>query len=338
MNKFKSFICFFLLFVVNIFYLSGQSGGNYVLVIHGGAGNVTPERIDDEIKPVYVEELTGALLSGERILKNGGSGLDAVEAAVRFLEDSPLFNAGKGAVFTAEGKNELDASIMCGKQVNSGAVASVTNVKNPVSAARMVMEESPHVLLVGEGAERFSSERGLEIVDPSYFFDQRRWDSYKEWLRRMEKGGSGNNEPREDGFTGTVGAVALDMNGNLAAATSTGGMTGKKFGRVGDSPIIGAGTYANNKTCAVSATGHGEYFIRNVVAYDISARMEYQGESLKEAADYVINNKLKEINASGGIIAVDKDGNYAMPFNTEGMFRGYVNSKGELEVKMFGDD
>ncbi len=338
MNKNISFVFLLLLFIINIFGLSGQSVNSYVLVIHGGAGNVTPERIDDEIRPVYIEVLTEALISGERVLKNGGSSLDAVETAVRILEDSPLFNAGRGAVFNAEGKNELDASIMCGKEINSGAVASVTNVKNPVSAARMVMEESPHVLLVSEGAERFSYEKGLEIVDPSYFFDQKRWDVYKEFLRRMEIEKKGMNEPHYDGTTGTVGAVALDMDGNLAAATSTGGMTGKKFGRVGDSPIIGAGTYASNKTCAVSATGHGEYFIRNVVAYDISARMKYSGETLMETAEYVINTKLKDIDARGGIIAVDKDGNIAMPFNTEGMFRGYINSKGQMEVKMFGDE
>ncbi len=329
---------FLLTFIFFIFKLWGQSESHYVLVIHGGAGNVIPERITEDVQPDYVEKLTESLRVGEDILKNGGSSLDAVEAVVRVLEDSPLFNAGRGAVFTIDGNNELDASIMCGKDINSGAVASVTNVKNPVSAARKVMEESPHVLLIGKGAERFSYEKGLEIVAPSYFFDQERWDNYREFLKRQRSGDTGMNDPSPVDMIGTVGAVALDIHGNLAAATSTGGMTGKQFGRVGDSPIIGAGTYANNESCAVSATGHGEYFIRNVVAYDITARMKYKGVSLEEAAEYVINNKLKEINARGGIIAVDKDGNISMPFNTEGMFRGFITSEGRLEVKMFGDE
>ncbi len=333
----KCFITLILVLLLKVSGLSGQSDSQYVLVIHGGAGNVTPERISAEVKPAYVEKLTEALLAGEEILKNNGSSLDAVEAAVRILEDSPLFNAGRGAVFTIEGKNELDASIMCGKEINSGAIASVTNVKNPISAARKVMEESPHVLLIGKGAERFSFEKGLEIVDPSYFFDQQRWDSYREMLKQRQRENTGMIEHEPGEMMGTVGAVAMDMNGNLAAATSTGGMTGKQYGRVGDSPIIGAGTYANNQSCAVSATGHGEYFIRNVVAYDIAARMKYKGDSLEEAADYVVNNRLKEINASGGVIAVDKDGNIAMPFNSEGMFRGYVNSNEQMEVKMFGN-
>ncbi len=328
-----------LTFIFIVFGLSGQQDSLYVLVIHGGAGNITPERITKDVKPAYVAKLTESLQAGEEILKNGGTSLDAVEAAVRVLEDSPLFNAGRGAVFTIDGNNELDASIMCGKEINSGAVASITNVKNPISAARKVMEESPHVLLIGKGAERFSYEKGLEIVDPSYFFDQERWDNYRELLKRQRKGGdTGMNDPSPDDMMGTVGAVALDIHGNLAAATSTGGMSGKQFGRVGDSPIIGAGTYANNKSCAVSATGHGEYFIRNVVAYDISARMKYKGTSLDEAANYIINDKLKGLNVNGGLISVDKEGNITMPFNTSGMHRGFVNSEGQLEVKIFGDE
>ncbi len=335
---YRYFILTLILLVLNNLNVGGQSDSKYVMVIHGGAGNITRERIHEEIKPDYVDKLTEALKAGKAILKNGGSSLDAVEATIHILENSPLFNAGKGAVFTIEGNNELDASIMCGKTLNSGAIASVTNIKNPVSAARKVMEESSHVMLMGKGAEKFAYEQNLEIVDPSYFFDQQRWEDYKKFLDQYKNDDTGSNTTEPDNKMGTVGAVALDMNGNLAAATSTGGMTGKKYGRVGDSPIIGAGTYANNNSCAVSATGHGEYFIRNVVAYDISALMQYKGKKLEEAASYVVNDKLKKINASGGIIAVDKDGNISMPFNTTGMFRGFVNSEDQMEVKIFDEN
>jgi L-asparaginase / beta-aspartyl-peptidase len=312
----------------------GQS--QYVLVIHGGAGNLSREGITGANEAAYHAKLEEALAAGESILKEGGSSMDAVVAAVKILEDSPFFNAGKGAVFNYEGQNELDASIMCGATLQAGAVAGVTNIRNPITAARSVMENSPHVMLMGKGAEQFAYDQGLEIVDPSYFFDQRRWDQYREHLRRTQQM-RGSLDVDEDWKYGTVGAVALDLDGNLAAATSTGGMTGKRFGRIGDSPIIGAGTYADNNSCAVSATGHGEYFIRNVVAYDIAVRMAYAGQSLEEAANYVINEKLKELNANGGVIAVDKDGNISMPFNTSGMFRGYVKSGEEKVTRIFLD-
>jgi L-asparaginase / beta-aspartyl-peptidase len=328
----KKVVRLFVLSFLLVFSLQISAQGRYTLVIHGGSGNISRERMSNEREAEYQAKLSEALKVGEAILKAGGSSMDAVVAAVMILEDSPLFNAGKGAVFNFEGRNELDASIMDGKTLQAGAVAGITNIKNPITAARKVMENSPHVMLTGRGAEQFAFEQGLEAVDPSYFFDQSRWDQYREFLR-------GNTQLRgmtdPDMKMGTVGAVALDMDGNLAAATSTGGMTGKRFGRIGDSPIIGAGTYANNQTCAVSATGHGEYFIRNVVAYDISALMLYSGKTLEEAANENVMEKLVEQGGNGGIIAVDRDGNVAMPFNTTGMFRGFVKSTGETEVKIF---
>jgi len=298
---------------------------DYVLVVHGGAGAMSRENMTEERIVLAKAGLQQALDAGEEILMNGGTSLDAVEAAVRLLEDHPLFNAGRGAVFNAEGKIELDASIMDGSTLKAGAVAGVRTVKNPISLARKVMEASPHVLLIGQGAEVFAKEQGIEIVDSSWFFTEHRWNEYLRIRERID------NEGRE----GTVGAVALDKHGNLAAATSTGGMVMKRFGRVGDSPIIGAGTYANNATCAVSATGHGEYFIRNVVSYDISALMLYKQMGLEEAANHVVMDKLVKQNGKGGVIAVDKDGNIAMPFNTNGMFRGFVNSTSETSVMIF---
>ncbi len=299
----------------------------YVLLIHGGAGGGKKESITEEQRQKYYEILTKALEAGEDILKNGGSSLDAVEIAINIMEDSPLFNSGKGAVFTSQGKNELDASIMDGRDLNAGAVASVTTIKNPISAARKVMTDSKHVLLVGKGAEIFAEEEGLEIVDTSYFYTPGRWKSLQKAQEREKK----KNQVKQDKFS-TVGAVALDKYGNLAAGTSTGGMTNKMFGRIGDSPIIGAGTYADNKTCAVSATGHGEFFIRNVVAYDISALMKYKGWPLKEAAEYVVMTKLENIGAGGGIIAVDYKGNVAMSFNTTSMMRGMVSEGDEMKI------
>lgn len=296
---------------------------HWVIVIHGGAGTIIKSEMTDELESAYRQKLSEALDLGSDILNNGGSSLDAITAAINCMEDSPLFNAGKGSVFTEEGKNEMDASIMEGASLNAGAVAGVRTVKNPVLAARKVMENSPHVMLTGEDADEFSKNQGLEIVDSSYFFTNKRWDSFK--------------RANKNKF-GTVGAVALDMNGNLAAATSTGGMTNKMKGRVGDSPIIGAGTYADNKGCAVSATGHGEYFIRNVVAYDINALMKYSGVSLKEAATFVIMKKLKDQGAEGGIIGVDKAGNFVTIFNTKGMYRGYKNSAGFSEIKIYSDN
>ncbi len=294
---------------------------NYVVVIHGGAGNIVKENYTQEKIDAYTQKLQEALDATEKIVKNGGSAIDAVCAAIIILEDSPLFNAGKGAVFAANGKNELDASIMDGKTIKAGAVANVTTIKNPILAAKEVMLNSAHVFLIKEGAEKFAAERGLTIVKPKYFFTQESWDRLK--------------KEQKDDKNGTVGCVVLDTHGNLAAGTSTGGMSNKKWGRVGDSPIIGAGTYANNETCAVSATGHGEFFIRNVVAYDIAALMDYKGLSLKEASEFVINDKLKKQNATGGVICVDKNGNVSMPFNTKGMFRAFVKSNGETAVLMF---
>jgi L-asparaginase / beta-aspartyl-peptidase len=314
------------------------------LVIHGGAGTITKANMTPEKEKAYKEVLNQALKTGYAILEKGGSSLDAVEATVRVMEDSPLFNAGKGAVFTNEGKNELDAAIMDGKTGKAGAVASLTTVRNPITAARAVMEQSEHVMLIGQGAEKFAKEKGLEIVDPSYFRTETR---YQQLQKLKEKEGektkldhdSSGTSSTENIFVegekfGTVGAVALDAYGNLAAATSTGGMTNKRYGRVGDVPIIGAGTYADNNTCAVSATGHGEYFIRSVVAHDIAALMEYKGYSLKKAADEVVMKKLVKRGGEGGVIAVDKDGNVAMPFNSAGMYRGYIK-KGKAEVAIY---
>ena len=299
---------------------SEREDGGFVLVIHGGAGTILKENMSDEKEQQIKIKLQEALQVGSEILKNGGSSLDAVTETICVLEDSPLFNAGKGAVFTAEGVNEMDASIMDGSDLNAGAVAGVRTIKNPIRAARAVMEASPHVLLSGAGADTFALLEGLVIVDPEYFFTKNRWESFQKVKAKKEQGEK----------HGTVGAVALDKHGNLAVATSTGGMTYKMKGRVGDSPIIGAGTYADNKTCAVSATGHGEFFMRNVVAYDISALMKYKGLSLSEAADEVIQQKLKSIGGDGGIIAVDKNGNFTMTFNTAGMYRGFITSEGEM--------
>lgn len=302
---------------------------DWVIVIHGGAGNLNPEDFSSEKDKPYLDKLTEALETGAKILETGGSSLDAVVATINILEDSPLFNAGKGAVFNAEGVNELDASIMDGKTLHAGAVAGVTTIKNPINAARLVMEKSGHVMLIKDGAEKFARENGLEMVDPSYFFTEKRWENLQEAKQREQQR---LEDQTKKG--GTVGCVALDKNGNLAAGTSTGGMTNKKYGRVGDSPIIGAGTYANNQSCAVSATGHGEYFICNVVAYDISVRMLYQDETLENAADQIIK-KLKSQGGNGGVIALDKDGNIAMPFNTTGMFRGFYKAGDKPEVGIF---
>lgn len=296
----------------------------YVIVIHGGAGVILKENLSDEIEKQYREKLGEALEKGIELLKNGTNGLDVVEQVINILEDSPLFNAGKGAVFTHNGRNELDASIMDGKTLNAGAVAGVTDIKNPICAARSVMTDSEHVILTGKGASAFAKKKGIEMVDSSYFFTERRWNSLQRALQRETV-----QEPE------TVGCVILDKEGNLAAGTSTGGMTNKKYGRVGDTPIIGAGTYANNNTCAVSATGHGEFFIRYAVAYDISALIEYKKMSLNEAADFVINEKLKMAGGDGGIIAVDKNGNIAMIFNTPGMYRAFAKSTGEKGIFIF---
>ena len=304
--------------------------GKWVLVIHGGAGGPAKGTMNAEKEKEYAWKLNEALQAGAEILKNGGKSLDAVQAVVRFMEDCPLFNAGKGAVLDEVGKAELDASIMDGKTLKAGAVAGVTTIKNPILAARKVMDNPPHVLLIGGGAEKFAKEQGLEIVDPSYFITKERQD---QWMKSKSK--PVEKKPEEQKKPGTVGAVALDMDGNLAAATSTGGMMHKMQGRVGDTPIIGAGTYANNNTCAVSATGHGEFFICNVVAYDVYALMEYKGMTLADATDFIILKKLKDQGGDGGLIALDKEGNIAMPFNTNAMFRGYIKSDGTTAVYLW---
>jgi beta-aspartyl-peptidase (threonine type) len=321
------------------------------LVIHGGAGTILKKNMTAEKEKEYQEKLNETLLAGYEILVNGGSSVEAVEKAIQIMEDSPLFNAGKGSVFNSEGKNEMDASIMEGKHLNAGSVAQVNGIKNPISAARLVMEESPHVMMVGQGAVEFVKEHELELVDSSYFFDERRWKQWQnikgsneQQLDHSDERSDVNqnqfdiefNEKLDHKF-GTVGAVAIDAEGNIAAGTSTGGMTNKMYGRVGDSPIIGSGTYANNTTCGVSCTGHGEYFIRSVVAYDIAALMEYTNISLEEAAHIVVHKKLKEIGGSGGIIAVDSAGNYALTFNTEGMYRGVISNDKNPQVFIYKD-
>ena len=307
-----------------------------MLVVHGGAGTMTRGSMSADMEKQYRAALEEALRTGHAILARGGSSIDAVEATVRVLEDNPLFNAGKGAVFTHEGRNELDASIMEGKTRKAGAVAGVTIIRNPISAARAVMEKSPHVMMTGKGAELFATKMGLEIVDPSYFWTERRWKSLQNELRKETSPQSALPSDPERKH-GTVGAVAVDRAGNLAAATSTGGMTNKQYGRVGDSPIIGAGTFAENESCAVSATGHGEFFIRWTVAYDIAALMKYRGMTVQAAADEVINKKLKAVEGEGGVIALDAKGNFAMPFNSEGMYRGWIGADGVPKVSIYKD-
>lgn len=309
----------------------------YSIAIHGGAGTMSRSKMSPEKEAAYTAALDSALLIGETILKDGGTALDAVENTISFLEDCPLFNSGRGAVFTHEGKNELDASIMDGESQKAGAVGSVMTVKHPIQLARAVMEKSPHVFLSGRGAEIFAAENGIEIVDPQWFHTPERWEALQKTLaKEAEKEKTGDISPLEnsDYKYGTVGCVALDKHGNLAAGTSTGGMTNKRWNRLGDSPVIGAGTYASNDACAVSCTGHGEFFIRYAVAHDVWARMVYKGESLGEAADFIVNKKLVEKGGEGGLIAVDKLGNIALPFNTEGMYRAYAKP-GERKVSIF---
>ncbi|MHC1733724.1 MAG: isoaspartyl peptidase/L-asparaginase family protein [Bacteroidales bacterium] len=310
--------------VMEIDLLLPKAGAPWAIVIHGGAGIITRARMTPEADAEYRRVMQVVIDSGAAVLSAGGSALDAVERAIRMMEDSPLFNAGKGAVFTHEGRNELDAAVMDGSTLAAGAVAGVIDIRNPITAARAVMEQSPHVMLTGRGASEFAADKGLEIVDPSYFREESR---FRELQRAIE------SEKH-----GTVGCVALDMNGDLVAGTSTGGMTNKRYNRIGDVPIIGAGTYANNATCAVSATGHGEFFIRYTVAHDISALMEYKGLSLDEAASVVVHDKLVKAGGTGGIVSVDRKGNVSMPFNTEGMYRGYRTSGGKTGVFIFSDE
>ena len=315
---------------------------SFGIVIHGGAGTILKKNMTKEKENDYRSALSSAIKIGYDVLKNGGSSKEAVEKTINFMEDSPLFNAGKGGVLTSEGTIELDASFMDGKTLNAGAVSGVKRVKNPISAAIKVMEESPHVMLSGQGADLFSQIQGLEIVDQDYFFTERRINGLKR-VQKAEKlkGVYKNQNERsylENQRYGTVGCVALDKSGNLAAGTSTGGMTNKKWNRIGDAPIIGAGTYANNLTCAISATGWGEFFIRAVVAHDISAIMEYKGLSIQEAAYEVIHNKVGALGGNGGIIGIDSNGNIAMEMNTSGMYRAYMNHEGQFDVKIYKDE
>ncbi len=321
-------------------------------VIHGGAGVIRKGDLSPEKEAEYRKKLEEAVVAGYKALQAGKTSLDAVEIAIRILEDSPLFNAGKGAVFTNDGKNELDASIMDGKTLAAGAVAGVHRVKNPITLARAVMEKSPHVMMVGDGAEKFAEQERIELVDPKYFFTQERFDSLQKILKeekekqnqkpKVQSSNSGNplleqmteTQKLPENKFGTVGAVALDKDGNLAAGTSTGGMTNKKFGRVGDAPVIGAGTYANNDSCAVSATGWGEFFIRLGVARDISALMEYRALPVQQAVDMEMN-KVKTLGGDGGVIAMDKFGNIGISFNSEGMYRAYINADGKPVVEIY---
>jgi L-asparaginase / beta-aspartyl-peptidase len=388
----KLFIILSLFFLNKVLAQPGTTpvSDRFVLVIHGGAGTILKSQMTPEKEKAYQNALDKALQLGSAILAKGGTALDAVEAAVKSMEDDPLFNAGKGAVFTNEGKNELDAAIMNGQTLAAGSVAGVTTIRNPITAARAVMEKSPHVMMTGKGAEKFAQQQGLKIVDPSYFYTEDRWkglqrakqqdslkklqskieddlkkinDKLDQALRRADSsvknvrgssdslyrkieqlkkeiiGNSGKTgllqkENRDDKY-GTVGAVALDRHGNLAAATSTGGMTNKKFGRIGDAPIIGAGTYANNATVAISGTGWGEYFIRLVMAKSISDMMEFGKWNLKDASNEMVMKRLPALGGDGGLIAVDKDGNIAMPFCTEGMYRGYIKNDGAKEIKIY---
>ena len=316
------------------------------IVIHGGAGTIQRELMSDEMERRYRGVLAKAIESGYQILKNDGSSTEAVIATITILEDSPLFNAGHGAVFNHDGNVELDASIMQGSDLNAGAVAAVSSVKNPISLALSVLEHSPHVMLVGEGAEMFAKQQGIALVPNQYFKTERRRLQLEEILAKEKSASLSKTASNallaayrfDEKKLGTVGAVAIDKLGNIAAGTSTGGMTNKRFGRVGDVPVIGAGTYADNNSCGISATGHGEYFIRAAVAHDICARMEYKGVSLQQAQDEVVQGKLVKMNGSGGVIGVDKDANVAFSFNSLGMYRASINKDGVRQIKIFKDD
>jgi len=294
---------------------------NIAIAIHGGAGTILKAEMPAEKEQQYRQVLEKSLNAGYEILRSGGSALEAVEISVIYLEDSPLFNAGKGSVFNHAGHHQMDAAIMCGKTLEAGAVAGVQQVKNPISLANQIRLHSDHVLLMGEGALAFARERGMNLEDDNYFYDAYRYQQWKEAQKTNKAFLDHSKSNNQDHKFGTVGAVALDADGNLAAATSTGGLTNKRYNRIGDSPLIGAGTYANNNTCAVSCTGDGEFFIRAVAAYDVSCLMEYKGLSLQEASNIVVQDKLVKIKGEGGLIAIDAAGNIALPFNSEGMYR-----------------
>ena len=322
--------------------IQGPQNPRLGFVIHGGAGVIKKGSLTPEQEKEYRSKLEEAVMAGYSALQAGKTSIEAVEIAIRLLEDSPLFNAGKGSVFNAEGKNELDASIMDGKTLMAGAVSGVHHVKNPISLARAIMEKSPHVMMIGDGAEQFAKEQKIELVDEKYFFTQRRWDELQQEKKSEKLKPAFATIPPSNVISppaahfGTVGAVALDKFGNIAAGTSTGGMTNKKYGRVGDSPIIGAGTFANNNSCGVSATGWGEYFIRVGVARDIASLMEYRALPIQQAADMVMK-KVQNLGGDGGVIAMDKWGNIGISFNSEGMYRAYINSEGRPVVLIYGN-
>ncbi len=311
----------------------------YVIAIHGGAGTILRSNMTNEIEQKYKMALNESILAGENILLNSGLAIDAVEAAIRSLENNPLFNAGRGSVFSNEGEHEMDASIMNGKDLMAGAIAGVKNVKNPITLAKSVMQHSNHVFMAGHGAEVFAKQLNIEMAPNEYFFEQMRYDQLIQAKAndRIDLDHVDNKFENGEKKFGTVGAVALDVFGNISAGTSTGGMTNKKHGRVGDTPIIGAGTYANNQTCAVSCTGHGEFFIRSVVAYDISCLIEYKGFSLKEACNLVVKDKLVKIGGEGGLIALDARGNIELCFNSEGMYRASKKSNEEVYLGIYRD-
>lgn len=310
------------------------AGQPVAIALHGGAGTIERDRMSAEAEAEYRSFLDKAISDGYQQLLAGQEGLDVVVAIIQRMEDSPLFNAGKGAVYTWEGQHELDASIMHGALMDAGAVAGVTTVRSPIALARAVMEQSPHVMLASRGAEQFAAELGIPEVSADYFSTERRKRALESYKARKQAG----VEPEVDYKFGTVGVVVLDSKGNLAAGTSTGGMTGKRWGRIGDAPVIGAGTYADNRSCAVSATGHGEYFIRHTVARDICARMQFAGQSLQDAAESVIMDELMVAGGDGGIVAVDADGHVSMVFNTPGMYRASVSGSGEKRIGIFGDE
>lgn len=315
------------------------------IAIHGGAGTILKANLSPELEQQYHAKLRDALNAGHTVLTAGGASVDAVQAAIAVMEDSPLFNAGKGAVFTYDGHNEMDASIMEGRHLNAGAVAGVSHIKNPIRAAAAVMNQSPHVMLSGQGAEQFAKSVDLTLINPEYFYTERRWRQLQKIQREQpekpalsehtsDQANAGEHWPDDKKF-GTVGAVALDKNGDLAAGTSTGGMTNKRYGRIGDSPIIGAGTYADNKACAISATGHGEYFIRAAVAHDICARVLYQAIGLQQAADAVIQKKLVAMGGDGGIVGLSPTGDIVFSFNSTGMYRGSIDTNGKVYTAIF---
>ena len=326
-------ILFILVLFNQMIAMAQKNNGNFAIVIHGGAGNLVKKNYSKEDLVQYEKTLSSALDSGYAMLQNGQTATDVVEKTIQILENSPLFNAGKGSVFSNEGRNEMDAAIMDGATLKCGAVTNLQHIKNPISLAKHIMENSSFVFLNGEGAEKYAKENGFDFVEPEYFFVEKKWnemlrirDSSKTQLDNENRGDI--REIDQDNKYGTVGCVVLDQYGNLAAGTSTGGITNKKYNRIGDSPLIGAGTYANNETCAISCTGHGEDFIRLVVGHQVHSLMKYDHKSIQKSADLVIQKELTEIKGRGGLIAIDKKGNIAFSFNTTGMFRGYINKKG----------